>query len=272
MQRSTMTTDNNAPPPKSGIKRTSYKSATYRGDGIAVTSDINGRRRARKACENCRSKKTKCDGEFPCNRCKDRGLICTVGTKKRREYKKMPGVYAEVLEGNQLTMAAAIQRPYRMIRRSEPWELDEPGLNDNGQPIVHNIAQMLRCIHPGSVQLLSHPVLAEDEPTVAELARWLEERQLHELEISEWLGPGATCSDSAASGFSSDNYAKCGASLDLGGLRASSPKDYTTAPRGHDTILSDAESLANVTDATLRDTFTLMERAETSNLGSTGHY
>ncbi len=54
-----MTTDNNAPPPKSGIKRTSYKSATYRGDGIAVTSDINGRRRARKACENCRSKKTK---------------------------------------------------------------------------------------------------------------------------------------------------------------------------------------------------------------------
>lgn len=157
-------------------------------------------------------------------------------------------------------MAAAIQRPYRMIRRSEPWELDEPGLNDNGQPIVHNIAQMLRCIHPGSVQLPSHPVLAEDEPTVAELARWLEERQLHELEISEWLGPGATCSDSAASGLSSDNYAKCGASLDLGGLRASSPKDYTTAPRGHDTILSDAESLANVTDATLRDAFVSLEK------------
>lgn len=31
-----------------------------------------------------------CDGEFPCKRCKDDGLVCTAGTRKKTEYKQLP--------------------------------------------------------------------------------------------------------------------------------------------------------------------------------------
>lgn len=73
---------------------------------------VDGRhKRVWKACERCRMKKTKvgfpalrtelciaaqpltrrqCDGEFPCKRCKDDGLVCTAGTRKKTEYKQLP--------------------------------------------------------------------------------------------------------------------------------------------------------------------------------------
>ncbi len=35
-------------------------------------------------------KKTKCDGENPCKRCKDDGVICTAGSRKSKEYKQVP--------------------------------------------------------------------------------------------------------------------------------------------------------------------------------------
>jgi len=35
-----------------------------------------------------------CDGEFPCKRCKDDGLVCTAGTRKKMEYKQLPRGYA----------------------------------------------------------------------------------------------------------------------------------------------------------------------------------
>lgn len=74
-------------------------------------------KRVWKACERCRMKKTKvikrkpaapvrtrrqcrptnsnqCDGEFPCKRCKDDGLVCTAGTRKKTEFKQLPRGYA----------------------------------------------------------------------------------------------------------------------------------------------------------------------------------
>jgi hypothetical protein len=35
-------------------------------------------------------KKTKCDGESPCKRCKDDGLVCTAGSRKKAEFKQLP--------------------------------------------------------------------------------------------------------------------------------------------------------------------------------------
>ncbi|KAF6513230.1 hypothetical protein HZS61_007488 [Fusarium oxysporum f. sp. conglutinans] len=51
------------------------------------------RKRVRKACERCRMKKTKCDGEFPCMRCKNDNLICTAAARKKTGYKELPGGY-----------------------------------------------------------------------------------------------------------------------------------------------------------------------------------
>lgn len=70
-----------------------------------------------------------------------------------------------------------------MVRSGQSWELGEPDLNDRGQPIVHNIAQKLGCIRPNSdIDLPVHSVFPEDESSMAELARQLEEQQPHDHE------------------------------------------------------------------------------------------
>jgi hypothetical protein len=37
-----------------------------------------------------RANDLKCDGESPCKRCKDDGLVCTAGSRKKTEFKQLP--------------------------------------------------------------------------------------------------------------------------------------------------------------------------------------
>lgn len=124
-------------------------------------------------------KKTKCDGEFPCKRCKDDGLVCTAGTRKKTEYKQIPRGYAEVLENTQYALIATVHKLYAMVRNGQSWELGEPELNDRGQPIIHNIATKLGCIRPNAdADLPPHSVFPEDEAGLTKLAAELEVQQL----------------------------------------------------------------------------------------------
>lgn len=67
---------------------------------------------------------------------------------------------------------------YSMVRNGQQWDLEEPDLNDRGQPVIHNIAQKLGCIRPNSdIDLPVHSVFPEDEQGLADLARQLEEQQ-----------------------------------------------------------------------------------------------
>lgn len=135
-------------------------------------------KRVWKACERCRMKKTKCDGEFPCKRCKDDGLVCTAGVRKKMEYKQLPKGYAEVLENTQFALIATVHKLYSMVRSNQSWDLGEPELNDRGQPVIHDIAQKLGCIRPNSdIDLPVHSVFPEDERGMHELALQLEEQQ-----------------------------------------------------------------------------------------------
>ncbi|KLP17660.1 zinc cluster transcription factor [Fusarium fujikuroi] len=136
-----------------------------------------------------------CDGEFPCKRCKDDGLVCTAGVRKKMEYKQLPrgyvpripnlvcisltrNSYAEVLENTQFALIATVHKLYSMVRNNQSWDLGEPELNDRGQPVIHNIAQKLGCIRPNSdIDLPVHSVFPEDEAGMAELARQLEDQQ-----------------------------------------------------------------------------------------------
>jgi hypothetical protein len=119
-----------------------------------------------------------CDGEFPCKRCKDDGLVCTAGTRKKTEYKQLPRGYAEVLENTQFALVATVQKLFSMVRNQQPWVYGEPELNDRGQPVIHDIASKLGCIRPNSdVDLPVHSIFPEDEAGLAELARQLEEQQ-----------------------------------------------------------------------------------------------
>ncbi|KAH8667262.1 hypothetical protein BGZ61DRAFT_483947 [Ilyonectria robusta] len=138
-------------------------------------------RRVQKACERCRMKKTKCDGEIPCKRCKDDERICTVSVKRTIPCKQTPRGYAEVLEHTQYILIATVYKLYGMVRNSEPWEVDEPQLNDRGQPVVQHIAQMLGCVGPNNdVDLPTHSVFPEDAMGMEGLCRELEEQERYE--------------------------------------------------------------------------------------------
>ncbi|KAH8588603.1 hypothetical protein B0O99DRAFT_727774 [Bisporella sp. PMI_857] len=144
------------------ISRASKRSSTTSSHehGAVV---IDGRhKRVWKACERCRMKKTKCDGESPCKRCKDDGLVCTAGSRKKTEFKQLPRGYAEVLENTQYALIATVQKLYTMIRNNEPWELGEPEMNDRGQPVIHDIASKLGCIRPSPDLPYGFPEGAED--------------------------------------------------------------------------------------------------------------
>lgn len=164
----------------------SSAAAVHHHDHVAQAAGMDSRhKRVWKACERCRMKKTKCDGEFPCKRCKDDGLVCTAGVRKKMEYKQLPKGYAEVLENTQFALIATVHKLYSMVRNGQQWDLGEPELNDRGQPVIHNIAQKLGCIRPNSdIDLPVHSVFPEDEAGMTELARQLEEQQQKEVESS----------------------------------------------------------------------------------------
>lgn len=161
----------------------STAAAAHHHEHVTQGTGMDGRhKRVWKACERCRMKKTKCDGEFPCKRCKDDGLVCTAGVRKKMEYKQLPKGYAEVLENTQFALIATVHKLYNMVRTGQQWDLGEPELNDRGQPVIHNIAQKLGCIRPNSdIDLPVHSVFPEDERGMAELARQLEEQQVPEV-------------------------------------------------------------------------------------------
>ncbi|CAK7222000.1 Fluconazole resistance protein 1 [Sporothrix curviconia] len=142
--------------------------------------DGDGRhKRVWKACERCRMKKTKCDGEFPCKRCKDDGLVCTAGTRKKTEYKQLPKGYAEVLENTQFALVATVHKLYAMVRAAHAWDLGEPELNERGQPVIHSIASKLGCIRPNNDPDLpmGSSVFPENEQDLVELASQLDDHQ-----------------------------------------------------------------------------------------------
>lgn len=180
LSRKSTTSTKSVKPVHRTSKRASSSAATiHHHDHITQSAGMDGRhKRVWKACERCRMKKTKCDGEFPCKRCKDDGLVCTAGVRKKMEYKQLPRGYAEVLENTQLALIATVHKLYSMVRNGQQWELGEPELNDRGQPVIHNIAQKLGCIRPNSdIDLPVHSVFPEDEGDMAELARQLEDQQ-----------------------------------------------------------------------------------------------
>lgn len=139
-----------------------------------------------------------CDGEFPCKRCKDDGLVCTAGIRKKVEFKQLPRGYAEVLENTQFALIATVHKLYNMVRSGEQWTLGEPELNDRGLPVIHDIASKLGAIRPNSdIDLPVHSVFPEDEAGMAELARQLEEQQIPSHEIPSLMS--RKDSDSATS-------------------------------------------------------------------------
>ncbi|KAI4860650.1 hypothetical protein F4820DRAFT_98411 [Hypoxylon rubiginosum] len=198
----------------------------------------NRHKRVWKACERCRMKKTKCDGEFPCKRCKDDGLVCTAGTRKKTEYKQLPRGYAEVLENTQFALIATVHKLYAMVRNGQSWDLGEPELNDRGQPVIHNIATKLGCIRPNAdADLPPHSVFPEDEAGLAKLAVELEvqqrerEREAHGTEHRSETESNCTRTDRASSSdLDHSDFEQDYRKVLMGGqnLQTMSPQSFTS--------------------------------------------
>ncbi|OBT71169.1 hypothetical protein VF21_10084 [Pseudogymnoascus sp. 05NY08] len=105
------------------------RGATPRGGRSPELGDER-HKRVWKACERCRMKKTKCDGELPCKRCKDDGLVCTAGSRKKAEFKQLQRGYAEVLANTQYALIATVHKLYAMVLASEPWTLPRVHLTE----------------------------------------------------------------------------------------------------------------------------------------------
>ncbi|KFZ18604.1 hypothetical protein V502_04030, partial [Pseudogymnoascus sp. VKM F-4520 (FW-2644)] len=139
-------TKSSKPGPR-GAKRVTAAVAQGGASGSRSPEMGDGRhKRVWKACERCRMKKTKCDGESPCKRCRDDGLVCTAGHRKKAEFKQLPRGYAEVLENTQYALIATVHKLYAMVLAGEQWTLDPPVVNARGQPVIHDIAAKLGCI------------------------------------------------------------------------------------------------------------------------------
>ncbi|TVY36201.1 Fluconazole resistance protein, partial [Lachnellula subtilissima] len=143
----------NAKPATRDSKRGGLTLLTGQHSAVAVDKRLH--RRVRKACERCRIKKTKCDGDLPCKRCKLDGLVCIAGRRKKGEHKEFPpknslvsNRYAEVLEDTQHILISTIHKLYSRVRNGESWNLGEPELDDRGLPVVHDIAEKLGCVRP----------------------------------------------------------------------------------------------------------------------------
>jgi hypothetical protein len=61
--------------------------------------------------------------------------------------------YAEVLENTQFSLVATVEKLYSMLRNGESWLLDEPRMNNNEMPIIHDIAKLLGCLREPSDNL-----------------------------------------------------------------------------------------------------------------------
>ncbi|KAI2614992.1 hypothetical protein GGR54DRAFT_313895 [Hypoxylon sp. NC1633] len=207
-------------------------------------------KRVWKACERCRMKKTKCDGEFPCKRCKDDGLVCTAGTRKKTEYKQLPRGYAEVLENTQFALIATVHKLYAMVRNGQSWDLGEPELNDRGQPVIHNIATKLGCIRPNAdADLPPHSVFPEDEAGLAKLAAELEvqqrERDIHVTEHRSETESNCTRTDRASSSeLDHSDFEQDYRKVLMGGqnLQTMSPQSFTSYDLDTKAMQSDIDS------------------------------
>lgn len=73
-------------------------------------SSCNKKKRVGKACDNCRIKKTKCNGKKPCDKCLLDNRICTFSERRRDKEKHYPAGYLELLETRSQLLTRSLQK------------------------------------------------------------------------------------------------------------------------------------------------------------------
>ncbi|CVK87873.1 uncharacterized protein FMAN_05306 [Fusarium mangiferae] len=131
-------------PPKYAMSHSTY------AQGHKQRNDTNSRRqKVLRACDRCRTRKTKCDaGYTTCRRCQRDGFVCTTGFTTKNPYRQLPPGYTEVYKKTHSVLETTIKRLYLMLRNGDTWDFDEPKLDNCGEVIVHDIVHKLGYSQP----------------------------------------------------------------------------------------------------------------------------
>ncbi|KAJ5520267.1 hypothetical protein N7463_000720 [Penicillium fimorum] len=101
------------------------------------------RKRVPKACDQCRLRKTKCDGVHPCSRCQIYNAICVFGDRKKAQEKIYPKGYVELLEQQQGYLILGLREFYRRTLNGEEWPGGRLKTMANGLPLTHDLLARL---------------------------------------------------------------------------------------------------------------------------------
>ncbi|EFE42179.1 C6 transcription factor, putative [Trichophyton verrucosum HKI 0517] len=123
-------------------------SSSPRMSSLSDSNDSNAiRKRVGKACDRCRLKKSKCDGDLPCARCSADNVVCVYGERKRTHDKTYPKGYVELLEHQQTSLVFGIQEMYKLLIKGNKWPGQPLNNSHNGHPLTHDILERLGALN-----------------------------------------------------------------------------------------------------------------------------
>ncbi|KAK2831003.1 hypothetical protein FQN49_007100 [Arthroderma sp. PD_2] len=118
------------------------------------------RKHVLKACDRCRVKKTKCDGNQPCVRCAVYNHPCLFRERKATQTKAYSRGFVEMLESHHALVVKALQQLYTRCIDNKCFP-GEPIEVIDGYPLTHAILDRLGLIKQAEEQNITHNVEAE---------------------------------------------------------------------------------------------------------------
>merc|ERR1711939_258850 len=103
------------------------------------------RPRVSRACERCRIKKAKCDGERPCRRCNLDSAVCSFKVRRKPESASATQRYTNLLLQHHSALTAGVLKLYSKMLHAGQWE-GSPVKEVNGSPSVHCILERIGVI------------------------------------------------------------------------------------------------------------------------------
>ncbi|MCJ1390246.1 hypothetical protein MMC18_003104 [Xylographa bjoerkii] len=99
--------------------------------------------RVGRACDRCRLKKCKCDGQQPCQRCNSDNAICNSTRRIQPPDRAFSKEDVKVLSIEHKQLSQGLQHLYQHVIQNKPWEGLHVQLDRNGQPLVHEILERI---------------------------------------------------------------------------------------------------------------------------------
>ncbi|KAL6160556.1 hypothetical protein ACJBU6_01089 [Exserohilum turcicum] len=135
---------------------------------IPITIDKN-KQRVKHACNQCRFKKTKCDGERVCSKCRAKDALCDYGNDTAQVRKRdSPGA---LLEAQNRQLRDAVQTLYEHIQAGHELPILPARSPEDNRPLLHDIIGYINTLRESMTTILEQAqpqvLLPKTTPTVS---------------------------------------------------------------------------------------------------------